>query len=287
MRKLKVAIIQFAPSSYEIQNNLDKALFLIQKALEQGAKLIVLPELFDSGYCVEDKDKHYALSLKNCKHQTLKNLLELAKKYQSYIVGCSIEKERKKLFDTAYILGKDGLVGIYRKIYLWANEKQRFAHGKLYPVFELEFEHYKLKLGLQICYEIGFAEGARLLALQGAELICYPAAFGKAREYVWDLASRARALENGVFVLAANRSGKENSKLNTQELFFGGKSKIINPRGEILQELLEEEGILCEEIDLEICKIQRQSLPYLQDLNIKLHHKTLQNIYTIQSQKKE
>lgn len=283
MKKLKVAIIQFAPVSYQVQNNINKALFLTQKALEQGAKLIVLPELFDSGYCVEDKDEQFSISFKNCEHETLQTLFTLAKKYQSYIIACSIEKTKKKLFDTAYILGKKGLLGTYRKIYLWGNETKRFSRGNSYPVFELEFENYSLKLGLQICYEIGFAEGARLLALQGAELLCYPAAFGKARSYVWDLASRARALENGVFVLAANRSGKELSKCNAQELFFAGKSKIINPQGEILQELLDDEGILCEEIDLEFCKIQRQNLPYLRDLNLKLHQKMLRKIHSVQS----
>ncbi|EOG4014825.1 carbon-nitrogen hydrolase family protein [Campylobacter coli] len=224
---LKVALIQFAPKSYEVQNNLDKALKLAHLALEQGARLIVLPELYDS----------------------------------------------------AYIISHKGLLGVYRKIYLWGNEKERFARGDKYPIFELEFENFKLKLGLQICYEIGFSEGSRFLALQGAEIICFPSAFGKARTYVWDLASRSRALENGVFVLAANRSGSEISKINNETLTFAGKSKIINPKGEIIKEILEEEGFIIAELDLEEVQIQRKNLPYLKDLNLKLNQEILTNIH--------
>lgn len=134
---------------------------------------------------------------------------------------------------------------------------------------------------MQICYEIGFSEGSKFLALQGAEIICFPSAFGKARTYVWDLASRARALENGVFVLAANRSGSEISKINNETLTFAGKSKIINPKGEIIKEILEEEGFIVAELDLEEVQIQRQrqNLPYLKDLNLKLNQEILTSIH--------
>ncbi len=269
-RKLKVALIQFAPLSYEREQNLNKSLIFTQTALEQGAKLVVLPELFDSGYCVEDKDFSYALSLEKELPSSLK---ELAKKYEAYIIACSIEKEDDILYDTAFIVGKEGLVGKYRKIYLFRDEKKRFARGQDYPVFELVFKDFSLKLGLQICYEIGFGEGARFLALQGAELICYPSAFGKARAYVWDLASRARALESGAFVLAANRCGSEISKLSGENLEFAGRSKIINPKGEILSELSEKEDISYAVLDITQVKAQREYLTYLKDLDLDLSQK--------------
>ncbi|EAH6753270.1 carbon-nitrogen hydrolase family protein [Campylobacter coli] len=274
---LKVALIQFAPKSYEVQNNLDKALKLAHLALEQGARLIVLPELYDSAYCVEDQDEKFSLNLHQA-HPNLDALQKLAKNYQAYIVACSIEKDTQ-LYDSAYIISHKGLLGVYRKIYLWGNEKERFTRGDKYPIFELEFENFKLKLGLQICYEIGFSEGSRFLALQGAEIICFPSAFGKARTYVWNLASRSRALENGVFVLAANRSGSEISKINNETLTFAGKSKIINPKGEIIKEILEEEGFIIAELDLEEVQIQRKNLPYLKDLNLKLNQEILTNIH--------
>lgn len=278
-RKIKICIVQFAPLSYEREKNLSKALSLASKAVSEGAKIIALPELFDSGYCVEDRDKEFSIDFSNLNHPTLKALFDFAKKYEVVFIACSIEKQNDKLFDTAYIISKQGLIGKYNKIYLWGDEKKRFCRGKEYPVFELEIQKgLRVKIGLQICYEIGFAEGARFLALKGAELLFYPSAFGKVRAYVWDLASRARALENGVFVLAINRSKEEFSKLSEQNLYFGGKSKIINPKGEVLKELLEDEGYILENLDLDELKIQRETLPYLKDINLKLNQKILENL---------
>ncbi|WP_270977379.1 carbon-nitrogen hydrolase family protein [Campylobacter helveticus] len=273
MSKVKLASIQFSPAAYERENNIEKAVFLVRKALEDGAKIVVLPELFDSGYCIEDKDTSFAIDLNDIKNPVLAPLTELAKIYNSYIIANSIEKSKNKLYDTAYILSKKGIVGKYRKIYLYDNEKKRFSRGKKYPIFELKFKDFKVKLGLGICYEIGFSEGARFLALQGAQILVYPAAFGKARAYVWDLASRARALESGCFVVAANRCGQEFSKAKDKNVKFAGKTKIINPKGEIIQELGEYEGMSCVELELDEVKAQRENLTYLKDLNLKLCQK--------------
>ncbi|EAI4298571.1 carbon-nitrogen hydrolase family protein [Campylobacter lari] len=285
-KKIQVALIQFSPLSYDVSNNINKALFLSKQALEKGAKIIVLPELFNSGYCIEDKDKKYAFSLENLNHPILKILHDLAIKYKAYIIACSIEKDKNKLFDTAYIIGAKGLVGKYRKIYLWGKENKRFSKGKKYPIFKLKFQNFNIKIGLQICYEVGFSEGARILALQGAQIICYNAAFGKARSYAWDLASRARALENGIFILACNRSGKEISKIDKSLLEFAGNSRIINPKGEILAACEKEEGFIIREIDIDEVKFQRKTIPYLKDLNLKLTQKKLNEIYLNIKEKK-
>ncbi len=276
-KKLKVGVIQFNPKSYNYEHNLSKAINLSTKALKEGAKLIVLPELFDSGYCVEDKDRDFSIDFKS-KHPTLQALKKLTKEYEAYIIACSIERD-KNLYDSAYIIDKEGKIEIYRKIYLWGDESKRFSRGNKYPVFELDFKEFKIKIGLQICYEVGFSEGARFLALQGAKIICYTAAYSKIRSYAWDLASRARALENGVFVLAANRCGNEFSKLSKKELHFGGKSKIINPKGEVIKELLEEEDFIISELDLDEVKEQRKTIPYLKDLNLKLNRNMLKKIH--------
>lgn len=278
-RKVKLCLVQFAPLSYEREKNLAKALDLASKAVDEGAKIIALPELFDSGYCVEDRDKEFGIDFSNLNHPTLQALFDFAKKHDIIFIACSIEKQDDKLFDTAYIISKQGLAGKYSKIYLWGDEKKRFNFGEKYPVFELEIQKgLYVKIGLQICYEIGFGEGARFLALNGAELLFYPSAFGKARTYVWDLASRARALENGVFVLAINRSKEEFSQLSKQNLYFAGRSRIINPKGEILKELIEDEGYILEEIDLDEIKNQRETLPYLKDLNLDLNQEILKKL---------
>lgn len=276
-RFVNVAIIQTQASSYQLKQNLEDVKNLLHTVLHKGAKIILLPELFDSGYCVEDRDAEFAIDFSNPEHATLQTLIALAKEYKAYIIGCSIQKRGKSLFDTAYIIAEQGIIGSYDKVYLWGNEPQRFSRGNAYPVFELDVG-FKLKLGLQICYEVGFPEGARFLSLQGAELICYTAAYSKARRYAWDLASRARALENGCFVLACNRSGSELSKITNETLHFGGKSKIINPQGAILQELLEDTGYITDEIDIDMVQEQRKAIPYLRDLDCTLSQKILQNI---------
>ncbi|TLD85078.1 carbon-nitrogen hydrolase family protein [Helicobacter sp. MIT 11-5569] len=289
---MKVALIQFTPESYQREENLDKSLNLASKAVEKGAKIIVLPELFDSGYCVEDKDSKFGLdfaffqkAIKNkrlkelsSKYPTLHRLYEFAKTHSIHIITSSIEKDKNKFYDSAYIINKEGLVGKYRKIYLWGNEKKRFQRGKDYPIFKLKIDKEIIKVGLGICYEIGFGEGARFLSLKGAQILIYPAAFGKARNYVWDLASRARALENGVFVLANNRSGSEVSKLNGETLEFAANSRIINPKGEILTQALQDEEVIVADLNLAEVTSQREALPYLKDLNVKLNQKVLKEL---------
>lgn len=134
----------------------------------------------------------------------------IAKELDIILVSCITEESIVDgvLYDTAVIVDKSGLQCSYRKIYLWDQENVRFAQGQNYQTYSIE----NLNIGLQICYEVGFPEGARILTLQGANLLIYPSAFGNARLYAWDIATRARALENGCFVIAANRIGTEKMK---------------------------------------------------------------------------
>ena len=211
MRILNVALIQMCPKPYELRENLCLALKLAKDSLKKGVNLVVFHELFDSGYCVSPHDSDFALDFaKPQKHATFKALSDFASTNGIHIVACGIEKSGRKLFDTAYIIAPSGtLVGKHRKIYLWGDEKSRFSKGKKYEVFKLNFGNFSAKVGLQICYEIGFGVGANILALQGADILIYPSAFGATRAYNWDLLSRARAVENGCFVLACNHSGIE------------------------------------------------------------------------------
>ena len=210
-RILKVALIQMCPKPYALKENLRLGLKLAKDSLKNGVNLVVFPELFDSGYCVAPNDKDFALDFaKPKKHATFKALSAFAKENALHIIACGIEKSGKKLYDTAYIIAPSGkCVGKHRKIYLWGEEKSRFHKGKKYEVFSLDFGTFRAKVGLQICYEIGFGVGANILALKGAEVLIYPSAFGKARAYNWDLLSKARAVENGCFILACNHSGTE------------------------------------------------------------------------------
>lgn len=285
-KSLRVAAIQMQTFPSKRKKNLKTASKLIKEAAKKGAKLVVLPELFDSGYCIENEDEKFANPLENFQNShstqshTLKTLYNLCKKYKIYLVGCVVEKDcqNNALYDTAFIMGSKGIVGKYRKIYLWGAETSRFKRGQEYPIFTLDFDSFKVKVGLQICYEIGFSEGVRILSLQGAEILIYPAAFGAARLYAWNLASRARALENGAFVLAANQSGYQRSQKNNQKISFAGNSQIINPKGSVLKRAKKNNQVIIKTINLQECQIQRKEIPYLKDLNLTLVQKTLQQI---------
>lgn len=276
MKELNVALIQMHCKAGDLEHNLNVSNDLMLDSISKGARILCLSELFDSGYALKC-DKDFALNFKKS-NRTLKFLLDFAKNYNVFIIANSIEKSAKHFYDTAYIVAPSGILGKYRKIYLWGSEKSRFKNGRKYPVFKLDLGDFKLKIGLQICYEIGFGEGARILALKGAEIIFYPSAFGRARFYAWDVASRARALENGVFVIACNQSGNE-------ILEFGGKSRIINPKGQILCEAKQENEILIANIHLDEVKQARNEIPYLKDLNKKLVIKNLKKL--VKSAKKE
>ncbi|WQS97773.1 carbon-nitrogen hydrolase family protein [Helicobacter pylori] len=280
-RILKTAVIQMQSKPYALNENLQLVLNLAKEAHDKGANLIILPELFDSGYCVNDKDAEFGIDLKAIEHgkETLKNeslsaLSNFAKSNKVHLVACSIEKTNKKLYDSAYIISPKGkIVGKHRKIYLWGDEKSRFKRGKKYEVFTLDFGDFSAKVGLQICYEIGFGVGANLLALQGSEILIYPSAFGKARAYNWDLLSRARALENGCFVCACNHSGEETSAKLKQTLEFAGDSRIIAPNGKIIAQATKLNEVIIAEMDLNEVALQRQKIPYLQDFDTKLTKK--------------
>ncbi|WP_248929633.1 carbon-nitrogen hydrolase family protein [Paenibacillus hamazuiensis] len=257
---MKVAAVQMDCLLGSKGNNLEKADRLLQQAVEQGAKLIVLPELFNTGYRVEERDPELAETVPG---ETTEWLERICRTHQVYIVGCILEKcaVNGVVYDTAFAVGPEGFIGSYRKTHLWDKEHLRFAKGWELPVFDLGFA----RLGLQICYEIGFPEGARSLTLQGADIIAYPSAFGKERYYAWDVASRSRALENGVYVIACNRTGTEKN-----ETEFGGKSRIVDPTGKVLAEAEATDEVIVSEIDLDFVAVQRRKIPYLRDLNRQL-----------------
>ncbi|MHB1406854.1 MAG: carbon-nitrogen hydrolase family protein [Desulfitobacteriaceae bacterium] len=252
-----VAAVQMNCALGDKTENLNKASRLVQEAIHQGAQLIVVPELFNTGYRVEEKDLDLAESIPG---ETTNRLVHLSQENNVYIVGSIPEKSISTgvVYDTAIVTGPEGIIGSYRKIHLWDQENTRFSRGKEYPVFDLGFA----RLGVQICYEVGFPEGSRILALKGADIIVFPSAFGKPRLYAWDIASRARALENAVYVIAANRTGTEKG-----ETTFGGCSRIIDPQGKVIVEAVQEAEVILAEIDLGFITRQRQTIPYLRDLN--------------------
>lgn len=254
---VKVAAVQMNCELGDKEANLKKTEQLVLEAVRQGAKLIVVPELFNTGYRVEESDLSLAEPIPG---ETTKWMSEISRLHNIYLIGSILERSVTDglVYDTALVTGPEGLLGIYRKIHLWDAENVRFIKGEEFPVFDLGFA----RLGMQICYEVGFPEGARILTLQGADIVVYPSAFGKARYYAWDIATRSRALENGLYVIAANRTGTEKG-----ETIFGGKSRIVDPQGTVLAEAEQEDEVIVADIDLQGIPLQRRTIPYLRDLN--------------------
>ena len=258
--KIIAASVQMDCTPYDKEKNLAHAENLIAEAASKGAKIIVLPELFNTGYRVEFKDWELAEEFPG---QTITRLQELAKKFDVYIAGAILERDGEKVFDTAIIVGKDGLIGSHRKMHLWGDEIKRFQKGDLINVIKLPFA----TVGILICYEIGFPEPSRIQVQKGADILIYPSAFGRARYYAWEIASKSRALENGAFVIACNRCGQDSDSV------FGGLSRIVAPDATMLAAAgVDEERIVCAELDLSAVKKMRNTLPYLRDLNQKLYN---------------
>lgn len=260
---INISAIQMNTILGDRQRNFAKARLLIEQAVEKSSQIIVLPELFDTGYRVEEQDAILAEPIPGLVTHWLE---KMAKVYQVILVAAIIEKDpaTNQIYDTAVMVSPQGLIGSYRKIQLWGMEKRRFQSGDQLPIFQID----DLKIGLQICYEIGFPEGARILSMKGAHLLLYPSAFGQERLYAWKQATRTRALENGVFLVAANRSGKEKD-----ETAFAGHSRIVNPQGEILAEASKDDEVIVSTVDFRQIQKQRERIPYIKDLKYSIFQK--------------
>jgi predicted amidohydrolase len=252
---VNVAVIQMDCTLGNIEENLTVADKLLQETVKAGARFVILPELFSSGYVVDENSKDFAESLQG---PTVSRLLSWAKEHDIWLAATFIESraEDGQMYDTGILVGPKGIVGIARKKALWGEEGNIFQNDTSpCEVFETPFG----KVGIVICYEVGIPEISRQLALKGADIIVIPSAFGMSRLYAWKLATRSRALENGCFVIASNRVGRDNN------IAFCGHSRIISPQGEVLHEITVEQGWVNIVIDQDEVHQQRENIPYLKE----------------------
>ncbi|MCD6372959.1 MAG: acyltransferase [Thermococcus sp.] len=246
---MKVAYAQMEPLLLEPEKNYSRAEKLVKEAAEKGARLVVLPELFDAGYSFESKEEVENVAGQIPDGPTTEFLIELARNLDVFIVAGTAEKDEKgRLYNSAVIVGPTGwgYMGKYRKVHLFYREKLFFQPGDLgFHVFNIG----AAKVGVMICFDWFFPESARTLALKGAEIIAHPS------NLVMPYAPRAmpiRALENRVYTITANRIGEERG------LRFIGKSTIASPKAEVLamgSEDREEVGVV--EIDLSLAREKR------------------------------
>jgi predicted amidohydrolase len=261
--RLRVACVQMRSTDSKA-DNLETAERLVARAAATGADVVLLPEKWNA---IGPPDVFRANAELLDGGETVGALSDWAVRHGITIVGGSITERRdghEKLSNTCVVVGTEGeLVAVYRKIHLFDVE----VGGQTYRESETEepgdevvgIEVEGWSVGLTICYDVRFPELYRILALEGAELFTVPAAFtlvtGKDH---WELLLRARAVENGCFVAAANAWGAHSGNRATY-----GRSMIVDPWGVVLATAPDEDTVISAEIDRERLRRIRDAVPSL------------------------
>lgn len=257
---MKIALAQFEGELGNVQANVERAVAQVFEAAKNGADLVAFPELFNTGYHLDTVGPKMTEFAEPIDGRTVRALANAARECGCYVVaGVPLLHGLSGVpYNSAVFINPDGSVqGSFDKVHLWALERFYFRSGDEFPVFETEFG----KVGIIICYDLGFPEAARILALKGAELILCPSAWCVEDMDVWNINVPARALENTVFLAAVNRFGREGG-----DLYMPGHSMVCGPRGQRIAYLEEEaEGILYAEIDFDEVRKHRTTSPYLRD----------------------
>jgi len=215
-------IVQFDVKTGDTRSNLETAFGQTDLLADQGAELVLLPEMWSCGFDNRKLHEH-AKDLPDI----IEKLSEKAKQHRIIIAGSMPEASGKSIYNTMYVIDMDGSVaGSYRKVHLFSptREHKYFSAGSSSVVCNTS----KGLIGLMICYDLRFPELCRALALKGAWVILTAAQWPIERIDHWNTLLRARAVENQVFMVAANSSGRD------KNLTYGGCSRIVSPFGEVM-----------------------------------------------------
>ncbi len=246
---------------------LDKHIPYIEEAGEKGVQILCMQEIFNTPYFCPGQDKSWYASAETVPGPITELMQEYAKKYQMVIVVPIYEREQAGVYyNTAAVIDADGTyLGKYRKNHIphtsgfW--EKFFFKPGNLgYPVFQTKYA----KVGVYICYDRHFPEGARIFGLNGAEIVYNPSAtVAGLSQYLWKLEQPAHAAANGYFMGCINRVGEE-KPWNLGR--FYGTSYFVDPRGQIIAEASEyNDELLITEFDLDMIDEVRSTWQFFRD----------------------
>jgi N-carbamoylputrescine amidase len=277
--KFKIGLVQ-TKCSADPEANLQRAIAGIREAASKGAEIVCLQELFRSQYfCREENAELFNLA-ETIPGPSTEAIGSVAKRLGVSVVASLFEKRAHGLYhNTAAIIDADGgLLGIYRKMHIPDDplfyEKFYFAPGDLgFLNFETRFS----RIGVLVCWDQWYPEGARLTALQGANVLFYPTAigwhpsekaqYGEAQLDAWRTVQRAHAISNGIYVAAVNRTGYEGTPESGLE--FWGNSFVSDPFGRIIaQAPTSEEHVLVTECDPKQMDEVRRNWPFFRDRRI-------------------
>lgn len=264
--KIKAAVTQISAVE-DTQAMIEKHVAAVEEAAAQGVQVMCFQELFSNLYfCVVEDYKWFELAEK-IPGPTTDRMCELAKKFNMVIVVPMYEYVQPGIYyNTAVIIDADGaILGKYRKVHMphvadCGHEKLYFKPGNLgFPVFDTRY----CKLGVYICYDRHFPEGARILGLKGADLVFIPAATLKSvSSHLWHVEQRAHAIANGYYVGTCNRIGTE----RLADGVYYGSSYFVSPTGQILVQGSEDKDeIITAELDLSLIRKTRMEWAFYRD----------------------
>jgi len=285
-RKYKVGLVQMSMGP-DPEANLAAAVSRIEEAARLGANIVCLPELFRAQYFCQREDLRLFDLAEPIPGPTTAKLADVARKARVSIIASLFERRAAGLYhNTAVTLNADGAIaGVYRKMHIPDDplyyEKYYFTPGDLgFQAVDTAFG----RVGTLVCWDQWYPEGARLTALQGAEVLFYPTAigwhpaekeeFGAAQYDAWQTIQRAHAIANGVYVAGVNRVGVEHgdvmgNRADGPGLEFWGGSFLADPFGRIIAKAShDKEEILIGEIDLALMEDTRRNWPFLRDRRI-------------------
>lgn len=286
-RVVRVGLTQMACGP-DPDANLAQQLALTERALRKGANIACTQELFRSQYFCQSEDHRFFALAESIPGPSTDALARLARKYGAVIVASVFEKRTAGLYhNTAVIIESDGTIrGIYRKMHIPDDplyyEKFYFTPG------DTGFRAWSTSqgtIGVLICWDQWFPEGARLTALQGAEILFYPTAigwhpsekarYGKAQHAAWEVMQRSHAVANGCFVCAPNRTGHEHvldakgRPVSRDGLRFWGQSFVAGPDGQVIRRApAERNAVMVVDCDLAQVEVSRTHWPFLRDRRI-------------------
>lgn len=264
MREVTVAIVQMKPRLGEPEENLVKMSEMISTiASQQKVDLIVFPELITSG---NELGVRFTEIAQRIPGPTSNLIAQRANDYGIFVSFGMVSKEKVEsvLYNSAVLVGPDGeLIEVYNKVHLRGEERMAFREGYKIPVAETEIGN----IGMMLGYDLAFPEVARSLSLEGADIICAMGNWEAAEIDEWKTYMRARAYENSVYIVGANRVGEDVT------LTFGGESMIIGPRGEIFASMSDKtddetgeplEGFAIAKVDLDDVRKNREEYQFIQ-----------------------
>lgn len=289
-RPLNLGLVQMACSE-DADANLSKALAMTREAAGQGAQVVCLPELFRSRYFCQVEDHDYFRIAEPIPGPSTEAFSELAAELDVVILVSLFEQRGPGLYHntTAVVDGARGYLGKYRKMHI--PDDPRYYEKFYFTPGDLGFKTFftsKAAVGTLVCWDQWFPEAARLTALRGAEILCYPTAigwhpdekerFGRDQHAAWELMQRSHAVANGCYVVAVNRIGFEPGPDATSQgpqpgIEFWGQSFVVGPDGTVITRLpVDQEVVRVVSVDLAKPDQVRVHWPFLRDRRIDEYH---------------